>query len=96
MTVSNTDTQLLRLKQGVDFLSGPTNSVKLFDLIDLARLEIQLKSPMDLAVIWTDPPRNMICLEPWTSPRNSLISGDRLQVIQPHQNHEYQCRFLSI
>ena len=33
--------------------------------------------PFDLAVIWSDPPRQMICLEPWTSPRNSLVDGFR-------------------
>jgi galactose mutarotase-like enzyme len=27
-------------------------------------------------VIWTDPPRPMVCLEPWTGPRGALISGE--------------------
>ncbi len=31
----------------------------------------------DLGVIWSDPPRRMICLEPWTSPRNSFVDGFR-------------------
>ena len=33
--------------------------------------------PFDLGVIWSNPPRKMICLEPWTSPRNSLVDGLR-------------------
>ena len=33
--------------------------------------------PFDLGVIWSDPPRRMICLEPWTSPRNSFVDGIR-------------------
>ena len=33
--------------------------------------------PFDLGVIWSDPPRRMICLEPWTSPRNSFVDGFR-------------------
>ena len=33
--------------------------------------------PFDLCVIWSDPPRRMICLEPWTSPRNSFVDGFR-------------------
>ena len=32
---------------------------------------------MKFAVIWSDPPRRMICLEPWTSPRNSFVDGFR-------------------
>ncbi len=33
--------------------------------------------PFDLGVIWSDPPRRMICLEPWSSPRNSFVDGFR-------------------
>ena len=33
--------------------------------------------PFDLGVIWSDPPRKMICLEPWTSPRNSFVDRFR-------------------
>ena len=32
---------------------------------------------MDLTVVWTEPPRRMVCLEPWTGPRQALVSGDR-------------------
>ena len=41
-------------------------------------------SPFDLCVIWSDPPRKMICLEPWTSPRNSLADGFRNILISPY------------
>ena len=37
--------------------------------------------PFDLGVIWSDPPRRMICLEPWTSPRNSFVDGCRNIII---------------
>ena len=37
--------------------------------------------PFDLGVIWSDPPRRMICLEPWTSPRNSFVDGFRKVMI---------------
>ena len=41
-------------------------------------------SPFDLSVIWSDPPRKMVCLEPWTSPRNSLVDGFRRILIPPN------------
>ena len=37
---------------------------------------MELSDPWNLAVFWTDPPRSMVCMEPWTGPRQSLISGD--------------------
>ena len=40
---------------------------------------------MDLTVLWTDPPRMMICVEPWTSPRGSLVTGERKLEIKPKQ-----------
>ena len=49
--------------------------------------------PFDLCVIWSDPTRNMVCLEPWTSPRNSLKEGFRRIEIPPNS---YQKLFMSI
>ena len=43
-------------------------------------------SPFDLGVIWSDPPRKMVCLEPWTSPRNSLVNGLRKISIPPNSS----------
>jgi len=50
---------------------------------------------MDLAVVWTDPPRRMVCLEPWTSPRRSLINGEKRLFINPGSFKELRCRFVS-
>ena len=41
--------------------------------------------PFDIGVIWSDPPRKMICLEPWTSPRNSFLDGYR-KILIPSNN----------
>ena len=56
-------------------------------LLSLSRKVIELihQEPMDTTVIWTDPPRPMVCLEPWTSPRNSLVTGDRKLEIKPEE-----------
>jgi len=77
MKVTNTSDQIRILDKGVDFLSYPSSSVRLFDSLSRNVIELIHQEPMDTTVIWTDPPRRMVCLEPWTSPRNALVTGDR-------------------
>ena len=48
---------------------------------------------MDLTVVWTDPPRRMVCLEPWTGPRQALISGDRRLELDPGHARTFSCRY---
>ena len=77
MAETDTAGQLERLAQGVDLLSGPSGPVTLVDDLAGTRVQLDHPAPMDLTVVWTEPPRAMVCLEPWTGPRQSLISGDR-------------------
>ncbi len=77
MQVTNASDQIRILDKGVDFLAYPSCSVKLFDSLSKNVIELIHQEPMDTTVIWTDPPRQMVCLEPWTGPRNSLVTGDR-------------------
>ena len=88
MKVTNVSDQTRILDKGVDFLSYPCSSVKLFDFLSRNEIELIHQEPMDTTVIWTDPTREMVCLEPWTSPRNSLITGDRKLEIKPKQFSE--------
>ena len=83
MKVANTSDQIRMFDKGVDFLSYPSCSVKLFDFSSRNVIELIHQEPMDTSVVWTDPPRQMVCLEPWTSPRNSLVTGDRKLEIKP-------------
>ncbi len=85
MKVTNASDQIRILAKGVDFLSYPSSSVKLFDSLSRNVIELIYQEPMDTSVIWTDPPRQMVCLEPWTSPRNSLVTGDRKLEIKPEE-----------
>ncbi len=85
MKVTNVSDQIRILDKGVDFLSYPSSSVKLFDFLSRNVIELIHQEPMDTTVIWTDPPRQMVCLEPWTSPRNSLVTGDRKLEIKPEE-----------
>tara|TARA_Y100001968_G_scaffold29455_1_gene22780 strand:- start:406 stop:1263 length:858 start_codon:yes stop_codon:yes gene_type:complete len=82
MKVTNASDQIRILDKGVDFLSYPCDSVKLIDSLSRNIIELIQKEPTDTTVIWTDPPRRMVCLEPWTSPRNSLVTGDRKLEVQ--------------
>ena len=89
------ETELLQeqFSEGVDFICSPSKSVTLVDLAAGTRLQLQQQGPMDLIVVWTDPPRKMVCLEPWTSPRDSLINGDRKLLLEPGSIQNLNCRF---
>ncbi|WP_320676033.1 galactose mutarotase [Prochlorococcus sp. MIT 1300] len=91
-----TNNQLSNLSSGVDFLTRSSSRVTLFDDAAGTALEVHNKEPMDLTVIWTDPPRKMVCIEPWTSPRNSMISGDRKLALAPGEDVNFSCKFLQV
>ncbi len=94
MINSNTYFELERLADGIDILAGPTPSTILFDLLNKVSIEMKSQEPLDLTVIWTDPPRKMVCLEPWTSPRNALINGERTIILQPGEIKVLNCQFI--
>ncbi len=85
MQVTNVSDQIKILDKGVDFLAYPSCSVKIFDSLSKNVIELIHQEPMDTTVIWTDPPRQMVCLEPWTGPRNSLLTGDRKLEVKPQE-----------
>ncbi len=91
MTKIRTNEQIASLSQGIDFISGPSESVLLVDHSDGSSIQLKQKKPMDLSVIWTDPPRPMVCLEPWTSPRDSLHTGDRTIILPPGKTQNLFC-----
>ena len=93
MADAETASQLSRLPDGVDFLTRPSGPVTLVDSAAGTRLQLQHHEPMDLTVVWTEPPRPMVCLEPWTGPRQSLISGDRKLELAAGQSSTLTCRY---
>ncbi len=94
MREESTDQQLSSLLEGIDFLTGTSKSIFIIDSLAQRKIEIKHQQPMDLTVVWTDPPRSMICVEPWTSPRESLITGDRCLYIEPEEVQELKCQFM--
>ena len=76
-TISNTLDELNKINLGVDLLRYTSGRSSFRDKILKREVTLNHSYPFDLGVIWSDPPRRMICLEPWTSPRNSFVDGFR-------------------
>lgn len=93
MTPATTEEQLVQLATGVDLLAGPTTTVRLEDPGASRAIALELEPPFDLAVLWTDPPRSMVCLEPWTAPRGSLVSGDRRLELASGETQRLHCTY---
>jgi len=75
--ISNTLDELNNINLGVDLLMYTSGRSAFQDKIFRRQVTLNNPYPFDLGVIWSDPQRKMICLEPWTSPRNSFIDGFR-------------------
>ena len=93
MAEANTAEQLEQLEEGIDLLAQPPAAVRLVDRTSATAVELQPQAPLDLAVVWTDPPRPMLCLEPWTAPRGALASGERCLQLLPGERQQLHCRY---
>ena len=82
-TLINTSDLLKNIHQGIDLLIYSTGESLFRDYEFKREIAISHPYPFDINVIWSDPPRKMICIEPWTSPRNSLVDGIRRIDISP-------------
>jgi len=84
--ISNTLEELKNIYLGVDLLMYTSGISSFRDKIFKREVTLNHPYPFDLGVIWSDPPRRMICLEPWTSPRNSFVDGFRNIIISPNNS----------
>ena len=80
----NTFDELKNINNGIDLLMYSSGRSSFRDNFFKRQVTLIHPSPFDLGVIWSDPPRKMVCLEPWTSPRNSLVNGLRKILIPPN------------
>ena len=83
-----TENLLKHSSQGIDFLMYSSGKTSFIDYGLKRKITLINPSPFDISVIWTDPPRRMLCMEPWTSPRNSLESGLRKIEIMPNSSQK--------
>lgn len=93
MQPDSTASQMERLADGIDLLVRPGGNVRMVDEAAGTSLELQLSHPLDLVVLWTEPPRPMICVEPWSGPRQSLLSGDRKLELAPGESITLHTRY---
>jgi galactose mutarotase-like enzyme len=94
MAPAATAEQMQRLASGIDLLVRPSGPVRLVDEAAGATLELQLSHPFDLVVLWTEPPRPMVCIEPWSGPRQALLSGDRRIELAPRDSTALHTRYV--
>lgn len=94
MAPAATAAQLQQLAQGIDLLAIPGGPVRLLDRGNGRRIELSGLHPWDLVVLWSEPPRPMVCLEPWTGPRQALISGDRRLELAPGETLQLRSRIV--
>jgi len=98
MAPAETAPRLAQLQQGIDLLLRPAaeqaaGAVQLIDGGNGRCISLENPPPLDLVVIWSDPPRPMVCLEPWSGPRSALISGDHRQELEPGATLQLSCRY---
>ncbi len=82
----NTFEELKSISNGIDLLMYTSGKSSFRDNFFKRQVTLIHPYPFDLGVIWSDPPRKMVCLEPWTSPRNSLVNGLRNILIPPNSS----------
>jgi galactose mutarotase-like enzyme len=87
--ISNTLDELNNINLGVDLLMYTSGRSSFRDKIFKRQITLNHPYPFDLGVIWSDPPRRMICLEPWTSPRNSFVDGFRNIMIPSNESQRF-------
>ncbi len=87
--ISNTLDELKNINLGVDLLMYTSGRSAFIDKIFKRKVTLNHPYPFDLGVIWSDPPRRMICLEPWTSPRNSFVDGFRNIIIPSNESQRF-------
>jgi galactose mutarotase-like enzyme len=93
MAPAPTAEQMEHVADGIDLLVRPTGPVRLVDKAAGTSLELQLSHPFDLVVLWTEPPRPMVCIEPWSGPRQALLSGDRKIELAPGASTTLNTRY---
>jgi len=89
-----TENLLKNSSKGIDLLMYSSGKTSFIDYGFKRKITLTNPSPFEISVIWSDPPRQMLCMEPWTSPRNSLVSGFRKIEIMPNSSQKLYASIL--
>ena len=87
-SIEKTKSLLINSDKGIDLLMYTMGRFIIKDYGFRREITLRNPFPFDLTVLWSDPPRRMICVEPWTSPRNSLNNGIRKINIKSKTSHK--------
>jgi len=71
----------------------PTGAVRLVDEAAGTSLELHLTHPLDLVVFCAEPPRAMVCIEPWSAPRQAPLRGDPKLELRPGASTRLHTRY---
>jgi len=87
---ASTAEQLQRLPLGVDLRVDPVGQPAPVPrlLTGDAAIALHMQPPFSHVVVWSDPPRSMVCLEPWSARRGEL----GLQ-LESGEQAELRCRY---
>jgi len=88
MAAAATAPLLERLPEGIDLLVQPAGAVSLRDRATGTAVALSAAPPWDRVVVWSDPPRPMVCLEPWSANRGALTL-----CLAPGEAQEFACRY---
>ena len=89
-----TENLFKNLFKGIDLLMYSSGRTSFIDYGLKRKITLTNPFPFDISVIWSDPPRKMLCMEPWTSPRNSLGNGYRKIEIMPNSSQKLHSSIL--
>lgn len=67
----------------VSFKQLSANSASVTDNSRKSKLTIEYDDIFSTLVFWTVKGKDFYCLEPWTAPRNSLNTGEKLTILEP-------------
>ena len=79
---------LNNVADGIDILMYSSGKSVFKDYGLKRKITLIHPSPFNINVIWSNPPRKMVCMEPWTSPRNSFKDGFRKILISPNSQQK--------
>ena len=89
-SIQLTKDYLCNIHKGIDLLMYSSGPLSFKDYILGRQITLINPYPFNINVVWSAPPRKMICLEPWTSPRNSLVNGLRTILIPSYGSKSFK------
>ncbi|MBD2252360.1 aldose epimerase [Nostoc parmelioides] len=78
----------------IDFAFGhiTSQSASVIDRNRQFKLTLDADDIFSMLVFWTLKGKEFYCLEPWSAPRNSLNTGEKLTVLEPGANYKASVR----